>query len=179
MWKPRALLILANLPGSIQSPGSSLLGYTASLNIKKQKNKKLCLCCQCWQTILCRSPPPIESSQPAVVWGEDHRPFALEREDPDNNRGKLCVGVTSQLFQTAFFKSTCYYKNIWNESPVQVRCMIQDAWGWCTGMTRRDGMEREVGGGFRMGNTCTPVVDSCWCMAKQIQYCKVISLQLK
>ena len=53
---------------------------------------------------------------------------------------------------------------------------IQDAWGWCTGMTQRDGMGREVGGGFRIGNTCTPVVDSCWCMAKPIQYCKVISL---
>ena len=48
-----------------------------------------------------------------------------------------------------------------NESPVQVRCKIQDAWGWCTGMTQRDGMGKEVGGGFRMGNTCTPVVDSC------------------
>ena len=29
------------------------------------------------------------------------------------------------------------------------------------------------GGGFRMGNTCTPVADACWCMAKPIQYCKV------
>ena len=28
-------------------------------------------------------------------------------------------------------------------------------------------------------NTCIPVADSCWCMAKPIQYCKVISLQLK
>ena len=45
--------------------------------------------------------------------------------------------------------------------PAQVRCMILDAWGWCTGMTQRDGMGREEGGGFRMGNTCTPVVDSC------------------
>ena len=60
-----------------------------------------------------------------------------------------------------------------NESPVQVLCMIQDARGWCTGMTQRDGMGREVGGGFRMGNTCTPVADSCWCMAKPVQYCKV------
>ena len=34
---------------------------------------------------------------------------------------------------------------------------IQDPWGWCTGMTWRDGTGREVGGGFRMGNTCTPV----------------------
>ena len=27
-------------------------------------------------------------------------------------------------------------------------------------------MEREVGGGFRMGDTCTPVADSCQCMVK-------------
>ena len=29
------------------------------------------------------------------------------------------------------------------------------------GMTQRDGMGREVGEGFRMGNTCTPVADAC------------------
>ena len=46
-------------------------------------------------------------------------------------------------------------------------------------ISKRDGMGREVGGGFRMGNTCTPMADSCQCMAKPIQYCKVISLQLK
>ena len=40
------------------------------------------------------------------------------------------------------------------------------AWGWCTGMTQRDGMGREVGGGFRMGNTCKSMADSCHCMAK-------------
>ena len=62
-------------------------------------------------------------------------------------------------------------------STVQVPCMIQSAWGWCTGMTQRDGMGREVGGGVRMGNTCTPMADSCQCMEKPIQYCKVISLQ--
>ena len=62
----------------------------------------------------------------------------------------------------------------WNLYNI-VRCMILDAWGWCTGMTQRDGMGRDVGEGFRMGNTCIPVVDSCWCMAKPIQYCKVIS----
>ena len=32
--------------------------------------------------------------------------------------------------------------------------------GWCIGTTQRDGMGREEGGGFRMGNTCIPVVDS-------------------
>ena len=39
--------------------------------------------------------------------------------------------------------------------------LIQETWGWCTGMTRRAGTGREVGEGFRMGNTCTPVADSC------------------
>ena len=38
---------------------------------------------------------------------------------------------------------------------------IQDTWGWCTGMTQRDDMGRDVGGGFRMGNMYTPVADSC------------------
>ena len=71
------------------------------------------------------------------------------------------------------------YYHMWNRSPVQVRCMIQGAQGWCTGMTQRDGMGREVGGGFRMGNACTPMADSCQCIAKPPQYCKVISLQLK
>ena len=71
------------------------------------------------------------------------------------------------------------YYHMWNESPVQVWCMIQDAQGWCTGMTPKDGMGREVGRGLRMGNTCTPMADSCQCMAKPIQYCEVISLQLK
>ena len=40
------------------------------------------------------------------------------------------------------------------------------AWGWCTGMTQRDGMGREVGGGFRMGNTDKSMADSRQCMAK-------------
>ena len=55
---------------------------------------------------------------------------------------------------------------MWNRSPVQVQCMRQGPQGWCTGMTLRDRMEREVGVGFRMRNTCTPMADSCQCMAK-------------
>ena len=38
---------------------------------------------------------------------------------------------------------------------------IQDARGWCTWLTRRDGTGREVGGGLRMGNTYMPMADSC------------------
>ena len=44
--------------------------------------------------------------------------------------------------------------------------MRQGAQGWCTGMTLRDRMGREKGGVFRMGSTCTPMADSCECMAE-------------
>ena len=56
---------------------------------------------------------------------------------------------------------------------------IQDVWGWCTGMTQRDGMGRVVGEGFRMGNTSTPMANSCWCVAEPIQYCKVKKIKIK
>ena len=40
------------------------------------------------------------------------------------------------------------------------------AWAWCTGKTQRDWVEREVGGGIAMGNTCKSMADSCQCMGK-------------
>ena len=77
--------------------------------------------------------------------------------------------LQNQTLTIGIFKEDSYLKmlerkrgslNVLNESPVQVRCTILDAWGWCTGTTQRDGMGREEGGGFRMGNTCIPVADS-------------------
>ena len=47
----------------------------------------------------------------------------------------------------------------------------------CSGLVHWDDPEgwdgRDVGGGFRVRNMCTPMADSCQCMAKPIQYCKV------
>ena len=54
------------------------------------------------------------------------------------------------------------------KKPVQVQCMRQGAQGWFTAMTVRNGMGRVVGRGFRMGNTCIPMADSCECMGKTI-----------
>ena len=50
--------------------------------------------------------------------------------------------------------------------------MILDVWGWCTGTTQRDGMGREEGGGFRMGNTCIVVADSFQYLANQYNIVK-------
>ena len=53
------------------------------------------------------------------------------------------------------------------------------AQGWCTGKTQREGMGREVGGGFRMGRThVNPWLIHVNVWQKPLQYCKVITLQL-
>ena len=51
-------------------------------------------------------------------------------------------------------------------------CSIQDT--GCLGLVHGDDQDMgwEVGVGFRIGNSCIPVADSCQCMAKPIQYCK-------
>ena len=43
------------------------------------------------------------------------------------------------------------YYHVRIESPVYVWRRIQHAWGWCMGMTQRDVMGREVGGGSCLG----------------------------
>ena len=48
---------------------------------------------------------------------------------------------------------------------------------WWTGKTQRNRVEREVGGGIGMGNTCNSMADSCQCWQNPLK-CEVISLQL-
>ena len=40
------------------------------------------------------------------------------------------------------------------------------AQAWCIGKTQRNRVEREVGEGIGMGNTCKSMADSCQCMTK-------------
>ena len=40
------------------------------------------------------------------------------------------------------------------------------AQAWYSGKTQRDQVEREVGGGIGIGNTCRSMADSCQCMTK-------------
>ena len=56
--------------------------------------------------------------------------------------------------------------HMWNRSAVQVWCTKQGTQSRCTGTALRDGMGKEVGGGFGMGDTYTPMADSCQCMAQ-------------
>ena len=47
-----------------------------------------------------------------------------------------------------------------------VTSLSLSARAWCTGKTQRNWVEREVGGGIGMGNTCKSMADSCQCMTK-------------
>ena len=71
------------------------------------------------------------------------------------------------------------YYHMQNRWPVQVWCMKQGTQSQCSGTTQRDGVGREVGWKFSMGDTCISMADSCPCMAKTITIYKVIILQLK
>ena len=57
--------------------------------------------------------------------------------------------------------------------------MRQDAQSWCTGMTPRDGMGREVRGGSGWGARVHPWQVHVDIWQKPAQYCKVVILQLK
>ena len=71
------------------------------------------------------------------------------------------------------------YYHMWNRLPVQVRCMRQGAQGWCTGMTLRDGWGGRREGGSGWGTHVHPWLIHVNVWQKPLQYCKVISLQLK
>ena len=57
--------------------------------------------------------------------------------------------------------------------------MRQGAQGWCTGMALRDEIEREVGGGSGWGTHAYLWLIHVSVWQNPLQYCKVISLQLK
>ena len=57
--------------------------------------------------------------------------------------------------------------------------MRQGDQDWCTGMTLRDEMGKEVGERVRMGNTCIPMADSCDCMAKSEGLLKSLLMKMK
>ena len=77
-----------------------------------------------------------------LCWGL--RPCVESVPEPEDSSPVLTC-IISYLTQTA--------------SPGSMHKTKRGAQGWCTGLTQRDGMEREVGGGFRIRNTCTLMAD--------------------
>ena len=60
---------------------------------------------------------------------------------------------------------TCILSMV-NQITCPGRMHETSARAWCTRKTQRNWVEREVGGGIGMGNTCNSMADSCQCMTK-------------
>ena len=88
-----------------------------------------------------------------------------KRDTDGQNRLLDCVGEgKGGMFQENSIK-TCVLS--------MVKQITSPGWmhetsarAWYTGKTQRDWVEREMGGGIGMGNTCNSMADSCQCMTK-------------
>ena len=85
----------------------------------------------------------------------------------------------TQMYRTDFWtlwekaRVGCFERTALKHILSRVKQITSPGWmhetsaqGWCTGKTQRDRVEREVGAGIGMGNTCKSMADSCQCMAK-------------
>ena len=68
--------------------------------------------------------------------------------------------------RVGYFKRTACILSIVKQITSPGGMHETSAWAWFTGKTQKDWVEREVGGGIRMGNTCNSMADSCQCMTK-------------
>ena len=64
------------------------------------------------------------------------------------------------------FERTAYILSIVKQITSPGGMHETSARAWCTGKTQRDRVEREVGRGTGMGNTCNSMADSYQCMTK-------------
>lgn len=97
LLQERAHLIPENLPGSIQSPGSSLLGFIAAWRIKKQKSKT-CNFVSITENIYFLQKSTTATAAPKQIrYGVERQPFVLKRENATSSRGKLRVGIKNQF----------------------------------------------------------------------------------
>ena len=68
----------------------------------------------------------------------------------------------SQLFTSSGKVLELQLKNVYKiQKPRMTKAVRKNSNNWCTETTQRDGLGREEEGGFRIGNKCIPVVDSC------------------
>ena len=91
-----------------------------------------------------------------------------------NSSNQFEILIEYNYIKYNFFHSTYLSKSTFlSQFMFLFSCIKYLSYKNNTGMNQWDEMGWVVGGGFRMGNTCTPMADSSQCMEKPIQYCKV------
>ena len=80
-----------------------------------------------------------------------------------------CTEHTFGLWEKArvgCFERTAYILSIVKQITSPGGMHETSAQAWCTGKNQRNRVEREMGAGIRMGNTCKSMADSCQSMTK-------------
>ena len=76
-----------------------------------------------------------------IVWGDLTNSY--EKKISESKGEKERYTHLNGEFHRITRRDKIYY-HVRIESPVCVRCWIQHSWGWCTGMTQRDIVGREI-----------------------------------
>ena len=84
-------------------------------------------------------------------------------------------GTLWEKVRVGCFERTACILSIVKQITSPGRMHETSAQAWCTGKTQRNRVEREVGRGIRMWNTCNSM--DVW--QNPLKCCEVISLQLK
>ena len=71
-----------------------------------------------------------------------------------------------EMVRVGCFKRTACILSIVKQITSPAGMHETSARAWCAGKTQRDRVEKEVGGGIRMGNTCKSMADLCQCVTK-------------
>ena len=99
----------------------------------------------------------------------------IQKQDPSI----CCLQETHLKTRDTYRLKVKGWKKIYHANRDQkkagVAILISDKIDFKTKAVKRDkeGHYIMIKGSILFGNACTPVVDSCQCMAKPIQYCKV------
>ena len=119
------------------------------------------------------------------MWTENFQMFKLDLEKAEEPEIKLPTFIRSQRKQ-GNPRKTCTSASLTMRKSLtmwittngrnflkrqEYKATFPVSWETCMQVKKQQLEPYMVGRGFRMGNTCTPVADSCRCMAKPIQYC--------
>ena len=124
-----------------------------------------------------KSPPRLQQTSMCAWWVQQS---VHQKTGREKNKSEIPSGTSWQAATETVFVFSSLEENKWLWGHIWWHfsnfSSLQGTQGRCTGTTLRDGMRREVGQGFRMGDPWLIHV-SAW--QKPPQYCKVIGLQFK
>ena len=103
--------------------------------------------------------------------------YGIQKDVNDNPicRTEKETQMYRTVFQTLWEKARvgCFKRTASKRILSRVKQITSPGWmhetsarAWCTGKTQRDRVEREVGAGIGIGNTCKPMAVSFQCMTK-------------